>query len=234
MVTRDVSLGFSPDPERTLALAASELFLGSWAELLVTRPEHDARPLAPAAVAAKEAVARVATAPLAAPSLAVDLRVVGRERHVVAPVLTLGGALRVGQARCGGLGVFTEAGWETGAASRPSGQVDVTAALAGGGARWCLRLANGQLGISASLSAAYVSLQGVSSSSAYYGAHHDGFTAEASGGFDASVTLRVVRLGAAVVAGALAPGPSGRVDGAAAVRLDGPWVGATLFAGLFL
>ena len=52
VVARDVSLGASADNERTLALAASELFLASWAELLIERPNTPKRQLDTVATAA--------------------------------------------------------------------------------------------------------------------------------------------------------------------------------------
>ncbi|MDP9037214.1 MAG: hypothetical protein M3O50_20645 [Myxococcota bacterium] len=233
-VTRDASLGASPDPERALALAASELFLASWAELLIPSVADDPRVPAAAAVVAKQAVERVVPPRPTPPSLAIDVQAIGRDRHLSAPILTVGGALRVGRARCPGPGVFADAGWEKGSASRALGRVDVTAAVLGLGARWCLQIADGQLGISAAVAAAYVSLQGVPSLPSFYGAHYDGLTAEARGGIDANVTLRSVRVGGAILAGALAPGPAGHVDGGTTVRFDGPWIGAALFAGLVL
>jgi hypothetical protein len=82
--------------------------------------------------------------------------------------------------------------------------------------------------------AAYVSLQGVPSSATTYGATHAGLTADLSATMEASVSLRALRLGAALGGGYLAPGPVGIVDSGSPVRLDGPWVGATVFAGLAL
>ncbi len=233
-VTRDVSLAASADPERTLALAASELFLASWAELLIPRPEDEARASEPAVVAAKRAVERVVPTPKGPPSLAVDLRVYGRERNASAPIPTLGAALRVGLAVCQKLQIFAEAGWEAGSVQRQPGRVEIDAGAVGTGARWCLPLGIGEFGVSASVAAVYVSIQGVPSSPAYFGAHFGGFTAEAGGGIDANVTFQAVRLGAAVLVGATAPGPGGAVRGEAAVRMEGAWAGAALFAGVLL
>jgi hypothetical protein len=237
IVSRDVVIGATADPERALALAASELFLASWAELLILqRPHEGTRASDLAVVAAQAAVERAMPPRPRAPSpfLTIDLMAIGRERHLSAPLPTLGAAVRVGQATGGQHQLFAVAGWEWGSVQRPSGRVDIDAASAGAGIRWRLHLGKAELGLSGTLSVVYVSLQGVSSSPDYLGARRDGVTAEAAGTIDVSVTLRALRLGAAVQGGALAPGPVGVVDGAASVRLDGGWVGATCFAGLLL
>jgi hypothetical protein len=235
-VARDVTLGASADPERALALVASELFLASWAELLIQqRPDEKTRPAEAAAVIAKGAVERALPPHPSDPPLTIDLMAMGRERHLSAPLPTLGIAVRVGRA----IGDphyqwFAEAGWETGRVGRPSGRVDVDAAGVGVGLRWSVRFGKAELGISGSVSIVYVSLEGVSSTPAFFGAGQDGWTGEAAGAVDLSLTLRTLRLGVAVLGGGLAPGPVGLVDGATSVRLDGGWAGATCFAGLVL
>ncbi len=234
MVTRDVSIGGSADPERALALAASELFLASWAELLIPRPEDKARASNPGVVAAKRAVERVVPASKGSPNVAVDLRVVGRERNFSAPVSTLGGALQVGLASCQKLQLFAAAAWEAGSVQRPAGRVDINAGALGTGARWCLPVGVGEIGLFASVAALYVSFQGEPSSAAYSGSHFDGFTAEGAVGIDANVTLDALRIGAALLVGATAPGPGASVRGEAPVWLEGPWAGASVFAGLLL
>jgi hypothetical protein len=230
LVTRDVSLAASADPERTLALAASELFLASWAELLIPRPQDKTAAPKPGVAAAKLAVERVVPARPTPPTIAIDVRAIGRERSISAPILTLGAALRVGHAACLKPQIFAEAGWEAGSVPRTSGRVDLSATSVGAGARWCLQSGPGELGLSASVAAMYISIQGVPSSPAFYGAHFDGFTAEGVAGVDASLTLKSVRLGAGILVGEVAPGPGGAVRGETTVRLDGAWVGGTLFA----
>jgi hypothetical protein len=235
IVTRDVSVGASADPERALALAASELFLASWAELLIPRPEDKTRASNPGVAAAKRAVERVVPAPKSLPpTVAVDLRVIGRERNFSAPVSTLGGALQVGLASCQKPQLFAEAAWEAGSVERPGGRVDINTGALGTGARLCLPVGVGELGLFGSVRALYISFQGVPSSPAYSGSHFDGFTAEAAVGIDANVTLDALRVGAALLVGATAPGPGASVRGGAPVRLEGPWAGASLFAGLLL
>jgi hypothetical protein len=234
LVTREVSLAASADPERTLALAASELFLASWAELLIPRPDDQARASDPGVVAAKRAVERVLPTPKPPPSVAIDLRAVGRERNFSAPIATLGAALRVGHAVCRLPQIFAEAAWEAGSVQRAPGRVDINAGAVGAGARWCTPIGISELGVFASVAALYVSIQGVADSQLYSGSHFDGFTAEASGGVDVNITFQAVRIGAAILAGVTAPGPGGAVSGEPTVRMEGPWAGAAVFAGLVL
>jgi hypothetical protein len=235
VVSRDVSLGIAADPERALALAASELFLASWAELLIQPPAGRTVATDPALSAAKSAVERAIPALRKAPALSVDVLAIGRERHISAPLPTLGVALRGGQATGTQHQLFAQADWEWGSARRPFGHVDVAAGALSLGARWSVRFAEAEIGLSGSVSAVYVRIEGVSSSPDFFGATSSGLTAQATGAADANVTLlRTVRLGVAVLVGALAPGPVGLVSGDSPVRLDGAWVGATCFAGLFL
>jgi hypothetical protein len=234
VVVRDVFLGASADPERALALAVSELFLASWAELLLeSRPDEKHPASDSAAVTANAAVER-ATAHRSRPFLTLDLSAIGRERHISAPLPTLGAAIRVGQPTGAQHQFFAQAGWETGSAERPSGRVDVGALAVGVGMRWSAHFGRAELGVSGFLSFLYVSLEGVSSFPGVFGGHHDGITGEAAGAIDATVTLRALRLGLALLGGAVAPGPVGIVDNGTSVRLDGGWAGATCFAGLLL
>jgi len=80
----------------------------------------------------------------------------------------------------------------------------------------------------------YVSLQGAPRSGAFFGAAHGGFTADFSAILEASIALNVLRLGGSLAGGYLAPGPIGVVDRETDVRLDGPWLGATVLFGLAL
>jgi hypothetical protein len=233
-VSRDVWLEASPDPERTLALAASELFLASWAELLIERPEQQHRASDAAVVAAKGAVERAMPSRRSQVVMAVDVLATGRERHLSAPVPTFGAALRVTGALTDREQLFAEAGWETGSVDRSAGRVQGSGTAVGVGARWGVHAAQVFLSASGRVSAVYMVFQGTPSSPAFYGARYDGLTAEVAADLDATVTLHVVRLGASVSAGALAPGPGGSVVGEPSVRFDGPWAGATLFVGLLL
>jgi hypothetical protein len=235
-VARDVVLSGAPqmDRERTLALGASELFLASWAELLLDKPE--ARPAIPdpGVVAAERAVQRAVPALASKAVVEIDLPAQGRVRHLSSPIPTLGAALRVGQTRPESWQLFATGGWEGGVATRWSGRVEVGAAEVGLGLRRGWGVGRLRLDLMGIASAAYVSLQGIPSSAATYGATHWGLTADLSATMEASVALRALRLGAALGGGYLAPGPVGVVDSGSPVRLDGPWLGATLFAGLAL
>jgi hypothetical protein len=233
-VAREVTLRAAVDRERTLALVASELFLASWAELLLQTPEGPTKASEPIVVAAKRAVERAAPSRPSPPTMALDLLAIGRERHLASPLPTLGGAIRVGQANDERWQFFADIGWEAGATERASGRVDISATAAGMGARLCWHFASVELGLTGSASAVYVSLQGIPSSASFFGARHTGFTAEVSGGLEANVKLEMVRVGGAISGGAIAPGPVGRVDGGTPVRFDGAWAGVTLFAGLLL
>jgi hypothetical protein len=235
IVSRDVSLGGSADPERTLALAASELFFASWTQLLIRqRAQERAGAHGLAAPLAKRGGEQAMPAGQRAPFLTIDASAIARARHLSQPLPTIGAAVRFGQATGEQHQLFASAGWETGSAERPSGRVNVSATTAGAGMRWRVRFAKAELGLSGSLSLVYVSIQGVSSSSEYYGARRAGFTAEATATIDLGITLKALRLGIAVQGGALAPGPVGLVENAAPVRLDGGWAGVTCFAGLIL
>jgi hypothetical protein len=236
-VARDVVLSPTArvEQERTLALAASELFLASWAELLLDKPEgQPSRRPDPVVFAAESAVRRAVPALANMRLIELDVLVQGRERHLSTPVPTLGAALRVGQTRTAGWQLFATGGWEGGVAQRSSGRVQVDAGEAGLGLRWGWHLGGLRLDAAGTVSAMYVSLQGVPSSGAFFGATHGGFTADIAADIEASVSLNMLRLGAALAGGYIAPGPVGIVDQATAVRLDGPWVGATLLCGFAL
>ena len=234
-VVREVVLSATAgvDQERTLALVASELFLASWAELLLDQPQgRVARPREPAVVAAEGAVRRAMPA-LANRPLELDVVFHGRERHLSTPFPTLGAALRVGQTKAGWQ-LFATGGWEGGIAQRLSGRVKVDAEEAGLGLRWGWRFGRVRLDAAGSASAMYVSLQGAPRSGAFFGATHGGFTADFSAILEASIALNVLRLGGSLAGGYLAPGPIGVVDRETDVRLDGPWLGATVLFGLAL
>jgi hypothetical protein len=236
-VARDVVLSATArvDQERTLALAASELFLASWAELLLEKPaERSIRVPEPVVVAAERAVQRAVPALAHRPILELDLVANGRVRHLSAPVPTLGAALRIGRTNAGGWELYGTGGWEHGAAERSSGRVEVDAAEAGVALGWAWQTGRLRVDATGSASAMYASLRGVASSAAFYGATHAGLTADMSAGVEASVSFHVLLLGAALASGYLAPGPVGIVDKETAVRLDGPWVGAMLLCGLSL
>jgi hypothetical protein len=232
-VGRDVvpSASAQLDPERSLALAASELFLASWAELLLHKPEEPFR--APDRVtAAAEAAVRRAVPDLAHPPVAeIDLAANGRVRHLAGPVPTLGVALRAGRANSEGLRLFVAGGWEEGLAARSAGHVRIDTAEGGLGLRWGRRLGQLNLDATGEALATYVSMQGVPSTAAFYGTIHAGFTMDFAAGVEASVAVQAFRFGAALAGGYLAPGPVGSVAGDSAVRMDGLWVGTTLFAG---
>jgi hypothetical protein len=233
-VARDVWLEASPDPERTLALAASELFLASWAELLIEQPYQRPRVSEAAVVAAKEAVERAMPSRPSGPMTAVDVLATGRERHLSEPVPTFEAALRVTHALTDRAQLFADAGWETGSVYRTGGRVQVSGTAVGIGARWGVHIAQIFLSASGSISAMYLMLDGTPSSTAFYGGRLAGLAADPSAGLDVTVTLRAVRFGASVSVGALAPRVVGAVEGEPSVHLDGPWAGATLFVGLLL
>jgi hypothetical protein len=234
-VVREVVLSGTAgvDQERTLALVTSELFLASWAELLIDQPQgRVARPRDRVVVAAEGAVRRSVPA-LANGLLELDLLFHGRERHLTTPFPTLGATLRVGQTKVGWQ-LFATGGWEGGIAQRVSGRVNANAEEAGLGVRWGWRFGRLRLDAAGSASAMYVSLQGVPRSAAFFAATHGGFTADFSASLEASISWNVLRLGASLAGGYLAPGPIGVVDRETAVRLDGPWLGATVLCGLAL
>jgi hypothetical protein len=239
VVVRDVVLGASADPERALALAASELLLASWTDLLIQR-RADEKPHVPASPAVAETVANTGAVERATPPrrrkvlLTIDLSAIGRERHISAPLPTLGAAIRLGQSTGDAHQLFAQAGWETGSAGRAIGRVDAGALSVGAGMRWSAHFGRAELGVSGFLSVLYVSLQGESSSPEFVGGHHDGVTAEAAGAIDLTMKLHALRLGLALLGGAVAPGPVGLVDNGTSVRLDGGWAGITCFAGFLL
>jgi hypothetical protein len=233
-VIRETSFADRADPERLMALVASELFLASWLELLVRKPEDSARTAASAVHTAARAVERAASPSRHTPVLAIDLLEMARARRLSTAVPTLEAALRVGQAGLSPWQLFAVVGSETGATQRAQGRVEMTATSAGAGARWCLHFAHGELGVTGSTSVAYVRLLGTPGLPAYYGERHDGLAADLSLGFEANLTLDPLRLGAILTGGLLEPGLSGGIQGDAPVRFDGAWAGVGLFVGLQL
>ncbi len=238
-VARDVPLVDSANPERLLAVSASELFLASWAELLIRKPDDRTRAENPAVVAAEVAVEKAADR-AEAPSgrsagIAIEALMVGRERNLSAAVPTLGAAIRVAQANAAFCQLFASLGWEAGATDRvPGGHVDVSAGTAALGVRASLHFAHAELGALASASLVYLSLRGTPGSATYHGERHDGLAAELSTGLEAMMTFGRTRFGSGLSVGALEPRVSGHVAGGAPARIDGAMVAATLFVGLEL
>jgi hypothetical protein len=234
-VAREVALPPAPqaDGERTLALAASELFLASWLEILIQKPEERTPARDPQVMVAAERAAERALPPRG-PRITMDLLATARARHLSEPIRTLGVALRIGPAKSESWQWFAGAGWEAGASQRDAGRAELNAGSAGLGVRWRWAGRNVELGAIASVSALYLTLRGVPSSSAFYGATHGGVAGELGAGGFVLARIGALRLGAEISAGALSPGPIGRVDAEGRVTAGGLWAGAALIAGFSL
>lgn len=237
---RTVDLGpHALQPDRVVAILASQLFLASWSELLLERP-HDveiptpARPVPPEAQQLAEQTTRRALAPTFLAGRGWEASVVAgpRVRQVTTPLLTGRIAARTAVA-LGPLRLFLELGGERGAASRAVGVVDVALlqALAGATFRAVHRGA-WTLDLEASAGPAWVNLWGTRSAAGYQTSSVSGVVGEGALGIAPGLVLGLVRLALLLQGGANFSRARGYVAGDRDVSLAGPWLGAGVILGL--
>lgn len=217
--------------ERTMALAISQLFLGSWLELLSPPPKDVPTPKTTAPPALSAAAHDAASGRVAPPAVALAAVLGVRRRDLGAPFSTFAPSLRVAFGE--GLRFVVDVGLESGFAQRGALGVSVlsVAAGAGVGAR---RVLAGALAIEGSLlvGGRWARLDGRADDPAY----------ETRGGAGGSLevllvggpTLRLgpTRLGVELVAGRSFSTLRAHVDGAREVSFGGWFVGLGASIGL--
>jgi hypothetical protein len=216
--------------EREVALAASQLFLASWLELLLKdRPPPVAEGVTPEAVqAAEEAASEAVEVP--GPRVDLGVGVAGRLR-------SLGQLLPTGRAelRGGGWidqpgpGIFGRVAFEFGRTVRDIGEVDLYAVLGGVDLAWRVDLSGRwALDLGLSLAGGYAQLAGREPRVGIVAERVGGFTGE-GGAFIGPVLLTGSAVIALVIEGGYAvPTPIGRVEDGGRVTPGGAWVGAGL------
>lgn len=224
-----------PGRERVLALAASQLVVASWLELLVPDP-----PVAgPAPVPAKRPspAARHAAATALSPSSgsesSTELGVVGgvvwRDRR--APFALVSGGLKASQWYTPRWGAGVETRFEAGRAHRATGSIDAHLAAADLGVAARIPVVN-RVDIEAALrvGVAYLVITGNPRSGEYRGRSASAYSGQAGLGLGPVLHVGKARLGARAELGALLVAPRGGVAGDRPVQLQGLSAGALLSA----
>ncbi len=234
-LARDVEIDPSaPDRDRTAALLVSELFLGSWSELL-RAPVAPPPPAIPAHVP-PPAEPPPHREPARALRGAVDLVAGARLRSLDHPVVSGDLVLRLELIAARHARFFVTGGYERGATSRSDGTVDFSLASAGLGVGWrSSRIGRLVLDVAATGSAAYVDLSGSARASAV-GSSTSGAVAELALVGGPSLILGPARIGLELTAGWTVSPVTGHVlaDATATasdtrdVSLGGIWLGASL------
>lgn len=218
---------WGPGSERVLAIAASELVVASWMELLVSKKEarDDGQEMAAAREAIRGAL-RARVNPRRPKRWSAEVALGGRARQLSRPFWLWRGQLRVARGIVKGWRFFVQASAESGRASRTTGSVD--AMLFGGGvgaafsAKLTRRLA---LDIEAAVGALYARLEGQPDDLSVVGSKASGASGEATTSVGLTWKTRRLRLGLALEAGVTFPTVAGDVEGDREVLLSGPWVG---------
>lgn len=216
-----------PGAERILALAASQLFVASWLELLVQEDVTAPAPaVRPAQRAAKAMVAkRIETHPR---RVTVGAEGDVRARDALAPFATFGFAIRGGLEVAPRLTAFARGRFEAGQVVRDLGVVDLRAVFVGLGAEWePLRWDRWSLGTSVVFSAGWMGLEGRSSPQAA-GHPTDSFTTEMAIAAGPAVDLWDFRAALDLEIGGTVPGPIGTVGGDENVTPGRGWAGVGL------
>jgi hypothetical protein len=216
--------------EREIALAAFQLLLASWLELLLeNRPPPVEEGVPPEALAAAE---EVASAAVEAPGTRVDLGlgVGGRLRSLGQLLPTLRAGLRGG----GWIGepgpaVFGRVDFEIGRASREIGEVDLYAVLAGIELAWRFALSpRWGMDLGVSLAGGYAHLAARDPQAGISAESIGGFTGEGGAFTGPVLTIGDVAVALVIEGGYSVPNPLGRVESEEPVTIGGAWIGAGL------
>jgi hypothetical protein len=231
---REVILG-PPEAgrDRTIALLVSQLFLTSWAEGLLERPQ--------AAATTSTALPPITPAPPfivsggepRPPAPRFELRVQSgvRLRDWSSPLLagqvSLGATFPLGRARA-----LAELDFEHGSTERTAGEVSWSIAAAGLGAGWRSRR-HGVVALdgSALLALGFADVRGAAGSAAIAGSTVTGVVGQAALGAGPVFFWGGARLALRVELGATFPTATARVSGERDVALGGLWAGAGLSVG---
>ncbi len=238
---RDVDLGtIDIAQDRVVAILVSQLFLSSWAELLLGPRQARIPELPPVASSVTPAVRRLAErrtrdalAPaFARPAWEVELLAGPRVRDLELPILTGQLGVRVG-AVLGPVSLFVGVAGERGAASRSTGNVQVSLLEASVGVRLrVIRQGRFDLGIEASGGPTWMDLSGSSPAPGILASSTSGVVAEGALGVEPGVRIGAFRVALLLQVGANPSRARANVAGDADVSLAGPWFGANLSLGL--
>jgi hypothetical protein len=235
-LSRELTVGAHvADRDRTVALLVSQLFLTSWAELLLTPPPETAplRTVRPAPIVA-HAAERMARSALQPPTVTGGLAAVAGPlmRDWSAPVVGIRAALRPSLLISRRVRAFLELAYERGAADRAGGTVGYSLVTVAAGVGW--RSPNvGPLvfEVAAHAGPAYVDVQGNPSQSSVGGASTSGSVAELGLAAGPTVLLGPARVGVELSVGETLPHAVAHVAGDSDVSLGGPWAGICLVIG---
>ncbi|MBW2732388.1 MAG: hypothetical protein JRH20_08320 [Deltaproteobacteria bacterium] len=212
--------------ERTLAIAASELIVASWMELLLPPRENTAQ--SPELAGAQQTIrnalqARIEPQPT---QWSVGVGVGGRARQLARPFWLWRARLRVAREVLPSWRLFGEATAESGRASRTPGHVN--ALLFGGavGAAFSLRITQAlTFEAEAAFGALYTRLAGEASDASVLATHAEGASGEAMTGVGLAWSSKRLRVALALETGVTFPTVAGGVNGDDEVLLSGIWVG---------
>jgi hypothetical protein len=217
--------------ERTFALAISQLYLTSWAELTLPPPPEPVGP-PPNAAGSKAAVAIVQKKVVPPPTwsadaiLSVSLRL--RGGHGLNDV---GGAFRAVALSPSGFGGYVTASFESMRVERTRGNVDASLASIGAGGEYRSR---GMLAIDAraGLNLVFVRVDGRPTNERTISGGGLGTALDLSAALGPILSVGPFRLGVEGQVGVLVPRVTAEVRGEDSVSLHGPWVGAAAFVGM--
>lgn len=217
--------------ERTMALAISQLFLGSWLELLSPPPKDAPAPVTTAPPALTVAAHDAARGRVGDPSVALAAVLGLRRRDLGAPFSTFAPSLRIAFGE--GLRLVVDAGLESGSAARGAFAVSVlsVSATAGLGVR---RVLTGHLAVelAALVGGRWARLDGRTDDPAYETRGGAGGALEASIVGGPSLRLGPTRLGLELVIGRSFSTLRANVQGEREVSFGGWFVGLGASIGL--
>jgi hypothetical protein len=216
--------------EREIALAASQLFLASWLELLLKdRPPPIAEGVSPEVVSAAEDAAAAA---VEVGGARFDLGVgAGARLRSLGQVLPTGRAELRGGGWIGeaGPGIFGRVAFEFGRAARDAGEVDLYAVLAGFDLAWRFDLSpSWGIDLGLSLAGGYAQLAGRDPQAGIVAERVGGFTGEGGAFVGPVLLIGDAAIALLLEAGYTSPNPIGRVANGERVTPGGAWVGAGL------
>jgi hypothetical protein len=226
-----------PGRERVLALAASQLFLTSWLELLLPEQPEASRPRPAVRAQERKAAEQMARGAILPSSSRWEITAAGAAhlRDLHQTFIAWQPSLRAAFAFGEHFRVLGQAGFEFGQASRLRGKVDASSGLAGFGLGWRVGV-HRKVGLEAAVvaSTVYVHLEGQASQLAVEDTSASGLGAEIALSVGPTLSAGALRGGLEAQAGWLLPSVTARVSQERAVELSGPWIGAALRVGLDL
>ena len=233
-LTRTLAMNWrTGDRDRTVALLVSQLFLTSWSELLLARNARELPPPPPAPPAVEHAAESAVRTALRPPEVqgTLALLVGPRVRDLASPVVSGSLALRPSLLVGRSWRLFLDLGYERGSADRADGAIVFSLASAAIGGGWRASFGAFGLDVDARVGAAYVDVRGDASGAAI-GSSASGAACEAALDVGPTLVLGPARIGLFATGGFTAPRVVAHAVGDHDLTIGGPWVGASLVAGL--